>query len=405
VVGAFGLCAALACGKLGYTPRECSGCWVAGECFPGDEVDRCGRVGRDCVACGGETPLCGALACMVPHPIVELTVGNEHQCARDAEGRVYCWGVDTAGQLGARDPGGACRTATPVLVPLPAPAATIHAARDGTCATLIDGRGHCWGRGLAGDGTTSEPSTCLDGATVVTRDAPASIDPVEVVPSEPPFEWRALGDGVDMRYGVSTAGTVFYWGVYGYEFAPRSDLPTRASTAPAVFVAMRTNSQFGLGLSEAGDLFAWGPTPFPVADRDLPIASRVGAFAAGWEHACWSFGDGSIECNGAAMPAWPPGPSGGRMVPGARGSPVTSIGTTYLAAPAVVCWTNARFELRCTWLGEAALALGPEPARDFVSVSIGLYRIGALDLAGRAWTWHMADRPEGPYVSTTTLAP
>ena len=40
-----------------------------------------------------------------------IAVGDQHSCARDAKGAVYCWGQDINGQLGD---GGSSSSTTPV---------------------------------------------------------------------------------------------------------------------------------------------------------------------------------------------------------------------------------------------------------------------------------------------------
>ena len=88
----------------------------------------------------------------------DIQVGLRHSCVK-ASGGVYCWGMNTSGQLGE---GSGTNKSTPVAVQT-APGAlsatnvtTIGAGANRGCATITDGRTFCWGlnsNGQIGDGT------------------------------------------------------------------------------------------------------------------------------------------------------------------------------------------------------------------------------------------------------------
>lgn len=381
----------------------CSGCITPDGCQAGDVVDACGFGGAVCQRCSGDTPLCIENRCRVEHPIVQAAVGGDHYCALDHEGRVYCWGSDRSGQLGVREPSGACDAAEPLLVPLPMAAREVRAEFNGTCAVLIDGSGWCWGAGLAGAGTDSPASTCIDGASTVTRFSPASIDPVRVVPSEPPLTWRSIGVGRLVRFGLNEAGVAFFWGDYFSASSMPIDQPFRVTGTPPPLVSLSVDTQFAMAVDAEGGLYAWGErTPVPGAGSSIttePLVRDVVLFTAGLDHACWSYADGSIECRGLfSLSSWEPGPAGGRLVPRPDSGPITSMVITYLSTTLSVCWVNQARELWCHRSTAPELPL----AREVVDIYAGNSDFGALDAAGRLWTWHIAN---GPDAARATVLP
>jgi hypothetical protein len=362
----------------------CTGCLTPEGCRAGTTIEECGGAGSVCRRCTDEAPICGEGRCRVVHPIAELALGAGHRCARDLDGRMYCWGDDDAGQLGVRPADGTCASADPIEVPLPGPVARISARSNGTCATLEDGRGYCWGAGFAGDGTTSPPSTCLVSGVATPRTDPASIDPVRVVPDETPFEWLTVAAASNARFGLNAAGRPFFWGQYGTGMPIAQ--PTRVRGADVSFVELAAHSQYALGRTADDRVFRWGRgTEAIPAD---PLATDVVTLGASLDHWCVGHRDGRIECGGPYVPTeWDMGPAGGRLAPRPDSGRVTSIAATWLAAPLQVCWTNDANELWCSSSAEP-IRLRTESA--FVSVAIGLYHFGALDTGGRAWIWHTA---------------
>ena len=79
---------------------------------------------------------------------VEVAAGASHACARLRDGRVSCWGDNSAGQLGDGGPGGLGRTATPVLGITTA--VQIEAGWSHACALLADNTVQCWGANASG---------------------------------------------------------------------------------------------------------------------------------------------------------------------------------------------------------------------------------------------------------------
>lgn len=94
---------------------------------------------------------------------VELSMGGYHSCARKADGTVWCWGIKSDGQVGdgvvASGPG----AVSPVQVAsLGTSVVKISVGHQHSCARKTNGSVWCWGlnsKGQLGDGTTTTTGT------------------------------------------------------------------------------------------------------------------------------------------------------------------------------------------------------------------------------------------------------
>ncbi len=104
--------------------------------------------------------------------IVQIAAGIWSTCALTSEGKVYCWGANTDGQLGngsttqsttpvAVDTSGALNGKTVVQIAVSqsyTTTGTSYTARPSACAVTSDGGVYCWGdnaQGQLGDGSTT----------------------------------------------------------------------------------------------------------------------------------------------------------------------------------------------------------------------------------------------------------
>ncbi len=95
---------------------------------------------------------------------VEISAGQYHTCARLADGTIKCWGYGGNGQLGNGASGSF--NSTPVVVTGISTAAGIGAGENHTCARLADGTAKCWGRGTEGE---------LGNATIIGSSSPVIV--------------------------------------------------------------------------------------------------------------------------------------------------------------------------------------------------------------------------------------
>jgi hypothetical protein len=81
-------------------------------------------------------------------PYEGVAPGGEHTCAITTDDRLRCWGYNAHGQVGDGT------TTTPRSSPVPVSGdlrvATMNAGTGHNCAVTLNGRGYCWGDGTLG---------------------------------------------------------------------------------------------------------------------------------------------------------------------------------------------------------------------------------------------------------------
>ena len=90
----------------------------------------------------------------IPNDVVltQVSAGQDHTCALGSNGKAYCWGSGSDGQLGNNT---TTNTSTPVAVhqgqiPAGVSLTQITAGNDHTCALGSDAKAYCWGSGSDG---------------------------------------------------------------------------------------------------------------------------------------------------------------------------------------------------------------------------------------------------------------
>ena len=96
--------------------------------------------------------------------IAQVAAGESHTCAVDDQGRVYCWGYNSYGQLGNAANQNAAR---PVAVQNLSNVTDIALGRNHTCAISASGRLSCWGMNYSGQ---------LGNSTLLNSSVPTNVD-------------------------------------------------------------------------------------------------------------------------------------------------------------------------------------------------------------------------------------
>jgi alpha-tubulin suppressor-like RCC1 family protein len=124
----------------------------------------------------------------------QLSVGALHTCALATDGAIWCWGVNSSGQLGNSSTSNAS-------VPVRAGTLTFRAVAAGgehTCGIAQDDRAYCWGNNAEGQ---------LGDSTSVNRSAPTLV--------VGDLRFRTLSAGYHYTCGITTTDLTYCWG-YNY---------------------------------------------------------------------------------------------------------------------------------------------------------------------------------------------
>jgi alpha-tubulin suppressor-like RCC1 family protein len=222
---------------------------------------------------------------------VEVAVGYQHTCARDAAGKVMCWGRNGAGQLGD---GTKVDRGTPKAVPLPEPAKMIAAGDRNSCAVVLSGAVHCWGEDgykfLEGKEDGTKPH-------LMTLGAKAS-----AVAVGDNFACALLDDGGVSCWGRATGGRLARnsgsWGQLP-DRVPRITGATSVAAEEGIACAVTDGGKkaYCWGEAEYGRLGDGSssefPTPVPV-----PKLSDATEIVAGDGYTCARRSAGNVACWG-----------------------------------------------------------------------------------------------------------
>lgn len=192
-----------------------------------------------------------------PQPFEALTVGGEHACALDRQGRAWCWGQNRTQAMGVVEPMSA--EALPVLGIHAF--ASISAGSAHTCARTAAGRVWCWG--------ASTQVGILNFRS--NRDVPVE---VETLPDS-----RAISAGAFHTCAIDNSGLAWCWGGGMADVLGRlpgsdasavsnhdTDLPTRVSGG-LVFEQIAAGGRVTCGVDVRETTWCWGRNDLGQAGR------------------------------------------------------------------------------------------------------------------------------------------
>jgi alpha-tubulin suppressor-like RCC1 family protein len=141
------------------------------------------------------------LASQLTKPMVQITVGDAHTCGLTSDGEVQCWGSDEYGQIGNSATTGNAYAPYRVLTN----AVDLASGSWHTCALLADGAVKCWGRNA---------SKQLGNAQTYDRTSPITASLLTQTNGELIRDFVDLSAGDTHTCGVRSDGTSLCWGGY-----------------------------------------------------------------------------------------------------------------------------------------------------------------------------------------------
>lgn len=279
-----------------------------------------------------------------------VQAGVYHTCGLSVDGDTYCWGANDVGQSGpspslAPCPGVRCRRA-PGLVPSPVPFGVLTAGMHNTCGVARDENAYCWGGNSAaqlGIGQTTSgtqtPLAVSGGHRFSSIDAgtahvcgvtdggeaycwgrnnraqvgPSPDDPTSVpsrVSSELSFLSVFAGGLHSCGLAVDEATYCWGWnwdGQLGNDTVPASSEPLAVSGG-VVFASIAAGAAHNCGLTSDGVAYCWGDGEWGQLGIDsvdyhatpVPVTGgfEFSTITAGAYHTCALTMDGSAFCWG-----------------------------------------------------------------------------------------------------------
>lgn len=366
----------------------------------------CGRIGFDASIDGNGggdgVPIDGAGSAW------SHLVAYANQTCAVLDGRAYCWGENTAGQLGIGSNANAA-VPSPVLVP----AGTVVAVTQGEthgCA-IVDGEIYCMG-------------TAVNSATPVHIGVPVGTS------------FTAISAGRDFTCAI--ANGVWCWGVNAVgqlglgDTTPR-DGPTKLALSPS-YAQIRCGDDHACATGDAGPV-CWGhndngtlgngldqttqdasPTPVPVGGGVTALPLIAGWHACALEPSgdvlCWGRNiEGELGNNHATGDLPTPMPIYGNVSALATGGGPTDLDASCIVAVAghAECWGVGLFgRLGNGDTGNQPAVVDVEglPDAAAVELAVGYDHACAVEPDGSIWCWGRGDLGQlGDGMATSSLIP
>jgi alpha-tubulin suppressor-like RCC1 family protein len=240
---------------------------------------------------GSSTP--SAIPALVSGTYVQLAAGASHGLALRANGSLWAWGSNASGQLGG---GSTSPAATPAATGTALPTRSTALGSSFGLAVRADGTLWAWGDNTGGQ---------LGTGTTTGRTRPVQIGTDN--------DWVQVAAGTSFSLALKANGTVWAWGLnnFGQLGSTINSGTTVASTTPAqvgtgVYTRIAAGAFHGLALAPDGSLYAWGNNTYGQLGNgtsSLPSAANPGLalvsgsytqVAAGISHTVALRADGSL---------------------------------------------------------------------------------------------------------------
>ncbi len=236
----------------------------------------------------------------------KVSAGEEHTCAIDTAGALYCWGLQADGRLGNDS---ASNTTQPVRID-DGPWIAIAAGSRHTCGVQEDGQLFCWGyngQGQLGDGST-DPSTELRSVSFPVTSPDGWADVTAGVEHTCALIRRTDGEKRAYCWGRARDGRLGNGEDSGFSNTPQAVEGAPASSATHTISAGDTHTCATLTSATGIRTYCWGSGAEGRLGIDtnatVDIPDRVDGedefdkVTVGMDHSCGLHGDGRAYCWG-----------------------------------------------------------------------------------------------------------
>lgn len=337
-----------------------------------------------------------------------IAAGLGHSCSVDVLGDAYCWGSNTAGQLGD---GTNTYGASPQRVVDVSGLVSIVAGEIHTCALTDAGDVYCWGAG--GDGQ-------LGHGTFDTENRPVLVSGG--------LTFRSLSAGHWHTCGVTTADEVWCWGLgaagqLGDGGTVSSNVPVQV---PGSYLAVGPGKNHTCAIRADSLAVCWGSNEFgQLGDGSVssspylsptPVAgsTHFAAITGGSDHTCGLDASGTAYCWGENGQ----GQLGDGSTSTPNPSPTALVGYTFstidasfvhtcgVSGSTTYCWgANGSGQLGDGSISPQLSPTAVATATVFRSVSGGIYHTCGSSVLGEAYCWgrdsygQLGDGPNPPFTA------
>jgi alpha-tubulin suppressor-like RCC1 family protein len=319
--------------------------------------------------------------------VVQISAGGASACAVTSAGALYCWGTNQNGAVGdgtTTTRSAAVRITKDVTGAELGPVAQVSAGMMHVCAALKDGAVYCWGddsAGQLGDGMNLVDS----GVSALQQHAPKKVAGVTAAFVESGF----LHSCVPSMNGYTCWGSNGA-GELGHKPGQSGDQPVTgfagyANSVPQAGAQVPGSTQASLGMMfscattpPSDNVLCWGANAsgqlgdLEAGTNSTPIPVRVGVIglmaaskevaASALYHACAIDKQGTLYCwGGAGAGELGPGVSVGNTL--SYAVQVMSGVSHVSVAKFTTCITDATFHVQC-WGGNEFGQLGHDPSMD-----------------------------------------
>jgi len=341
-----------------------------------------------------------------PPPKVSLVAaGQTHACALLADKSVRCWGANNKGQLG-RDPATTSGSTTPLAVTLPGPADALASGDAFSCA-VVGGGVYCWGTNSAGQVGLPVPGSALTFSPHRIDEVSGTFEGVVDVVAGGDFACARLSTGKMGCWGASDKGQL---GSGSTTLSTQAssplyikDVTSMSANGQSAFIVFGTNAVRCWGANDSSQLGTGDTTTSPIPTSPSGTTTWS-SFGLGLLHGCGIATDASLLCWGSNSHG-----QAGQPLATTKVSTPTAVSAAGLVAQVSggdfhTCWVKKDKSLYCLGgngsgqisIGKAtANELTPQAVKGLTSVQMVSARGSftcSVDSTQQLWCWGANDK-------------